>query len=142
MSSDAKTGKNKPVSGIKTDRDGAPIIREGVTVFFMSEVLDAPVVLKSGMAVGKLKDIAIRINGGAYPEATHIVVSRKWGKPDLLFPWNNVSEITERQAVVDVSENIENFVPSLGWFEELVLVNEKIMDKKIIDMEDREVEVV
>jgi magnesium transporter len=141
MNSDAKQGKNKTAS-IKADKNGAPILHEGVNVFFMSEVLDAPVLLKSGLSIGKLKDIAIKINGSLYPEATHIVVSRKWGRPDMLIPWNNVWEVNEHQVVVDVSENLDHFVPALGSMEDFVLVNEKMMDKKIIDMEDREVEVV
>jgi CBS domain-containing protein len=69
----------------------------------------------------------------------YIVVRRPWGHPDLWLPWRFVSSINERQTTVEINENLENFTAP---HEEYVLVNEYIMDKKIIDMEDREVEVV
>ncbi len=142
MNHENKSLKNKLSAGIRSAKDGTPILPEGVTVFFMSEVLKKPALLKSGINIGKIKDIAVKINEGHYPEATHIVVSRPWGHPDLLIPWSKVSDISERQAVVDISENLENFAAAPGGADDLILVNEKIMDKKIIDMEDREVEVV
>lgn len=139
MSQENETPRQKQSPAIKTDSHGAPVIPEGVTVFFLSEIIKKPVLLKSGLAIGKLKDIAVKINGGPYPEATHVIVHRPWGHPDLWLPWQSVSEISERQTVVEVNENIENFTTP---HEEYVLADDNIMDKKIIDMEDREVEVV
>lgn len=139
MSQENETPRQKQSPAIKTDSHGAPIIPEGVTVFFLSEIIKKPVLLKSGLAIGRLKDIAVKINGGPYPEATYVIVRRPWGHPDLWLPWQFVSEISERQTVVEVNENIENFTTP---HEEYVLADDNIMDKKIIDMEDREVEVV
>lgn len=135
---EAKSAHKQPLE-IKTGPDGAPIIPEGVSVFFLSEVIKKPVLLKSGLAIGKLKDIAVKINGGLYPEATHAVVSRPWGHPDYWLPWSFVSHINENGMEVNVSENLENFTAPI---EDCLLVSDSIVDKKIIDMEDREVEVV
>jgi magnesium transporter len=139
MKSETESPKGKKPPTIKTDVHGALIIPEGVIVFFLTEIINKPVVLKSGISIGKMKDIAIKINGMLYPEAVYIVVTRKWGHPDLWIPWQLVSEISERQTVVDINENLEKFTATR---EDLVLLYENIMDKKIIDMEDREVEVV
>ena len=139
MKSDTDLSKGKTHGGIKTDARGAPIIPEGVTVFFLTEIINKPAILKSGVGIGKLKDIAVKINGSTYPEAVYIVISRAWGHPDLWLPWQFVSQINERQTIVEINENLENYVTA---HEEFVLLYENIMDKKIIDMEDREVEVV
>ncbi len=140
MSNSEKT-KGKIFGGIKQDKNGAMILPEGVTVFFLSEIVRKPVLLKSGFKVGTLKDIVIKINGGQYPEISNVVVERKWGHPDLLIPWNNVAEINERQTVIEINENLERFAVT-GDIGDLILVRDMILDKKIIDMEDREVEVV
>jgi len=139
MKSESEVIKSKQSATIKTDPHGIPIIPEGVTVFFLSEITNKPVVLKSGVGIGKLKDIAVKINGSTYPEAVYIVVGRQWGHPDLWLPWQFVSQISERQTVVEINENLEKFTVI---HEEFVLLDENIMDKKIIDMEDREVEIV
>ena len=139
MSPGNGTEKNKNHTTIKTDARGTPIIPEGVTVFFLSEIINKPVLLKSGLGIGRLKDIAVKIENVLYPEVTAVVVRRPWGHPDLWLPWQSVADISERQTIVDVSENLEHFATR---HDEYILVNEKIIDKKIIDMEDREVEVV
>jgi len=139
MKSETDFTKGRQPATIKTDARGAPIIPEGVTVFFLTEIINKPVILKSGVGIGKLKDIAVKINGSTYPEAVYIVVGRKWGHPDLWLPWQYVSQISERQTVVEINENLDNFTAA---HEEFVTLYENIMDKKIIDMEDREVEVV
>jgi magnesium transporter len=139
VSQENETAKQKSPVTIKTGADGAPIIPEGVTVFFLSEIVNKPVLLKSGLAIGKLQDVAFKIVEGHYPEATHVIVHRPWGKPVLWLPWQFVSSIDERQTVVEVNENLENFTAP---HEEFFQAYEQIMDKKIIDMEDREVEVV
>ena len=133
--------KHKAPLEIKTGIDGAPIIPEGVVVFFASEVVKKPVMLSSGLAIGKLKDIAVKINGGTYPEAIYAVVSRSWGHPDYWIPWNNVEHIDESKTVVNVSKNLDHFTAAPPS-EEVLLICDNILDKKIIDMEDREVEIV
>lgn len=139
MSREIGRNNNKTQGGIRIGSDGMPVIPEGVTVFFLSEVIRKPVLLKSGLSIGKLKDIAVKLNGGPYPEASHVVVWRPRGYPDLWLPWNLVDSVTEERTVVEVSEKLEHFEAP---HRDLVLLDENIMDKKIIDMEDREVEVV
>lgn len=124
---------------IMSDAQGAPILPDGVAVFFTAEVVKKPVVLNTGLTIGRVKDFAVKINGGVYPVVTHIVVGRPWGHPDFWIPWDMVSHIDESRTVVNVSEKLDHFTTPM---EDCLLVIDNILDKKIIDMEDREVEVV
>jgi len=105
--------------------------------FFLSEILGRKVYLKSER-VGKLDDFVI-VETGKLPEVTHLVVSRSFGYPSLLLPWNKISLIsnTEIVANVDSVTPYENPVP-----ESAILLKAHILDKKILDMDDHEVEVV
>lgn len=134
----ARQAPKQPME-IKTGPDGAPIIPEGVSVFFMSEIVKKPVLLKSGLSIGRIKDVAVKLDAGLYPEAAHLIVRRPWGHPDYWLPWRLVSHINENGAEVEVRENLERFTAPA---EEFLPVCDNIIDKKIIDMEDREVEVV
>lgn len=125
---------------IRTDAAGDPIIPKGFIAFFASEAVNKPVKLTSGLAIGKLKDVAVKTDG-VYPEATYAVVGRPWGHPDYWIPWDMVSKIDETGAVVSVSQNLDTLVTPPPA-EDTLLVCDNIIDKKIIDMEDREVEVV
>ncbi|MBF0529019.1 MAG: CBS domain-containing protein [Deltaproteobacteria bacterium] len=104
--------------------------------FHLSELLGRKV-LWNGKKIGKLDDIVIR-ETEAVPEVTDIIVSRSFGHKSLLVPWVDV-EIDEREVVVRM-ESIES--REKDRFDGLVLLNDHIIDKKIVDLEDHEVEVV
>lgn len=105
--------------------------------FFLSEILGRKVYLKTER-VGRLDDFVI-VETGKFPEVTHLVVGRSYGYPSLLIPWDRISLIsnTEIVAAIDNLAEYERQVP-----ENAILLKAHILDKKILDMDDHEVEVV
>lgn len=107
--------------------------------FFLSEILDRRVFAKTHR-VGRLSDLAI-VETGKLPEVTHVVVSRPYGHPSLMIPWEKVILISNQEVVLDLGEE------ALAQFERpphenLILLHDHILDKKILDLDDHEVEVV
>jgi magnesium transporter len=107
--------------------------------FFLSEILDRRVFAKT-KRIGRLSDLAI-IETGRLPEVTQVVVDRPYGYPALTIPWDKVVLISNHEVVLDLAEE------DLAQFERapqahLILLHDHILDKKIIDMDDHDVEVV
>jgi CBS domain-containing protein len=106
-------------------------------VYNLSEILNHRVELND-KKIGKLYDLIIRGNG-AIPEVTHIVVKRPYGNPSLLVPWDRVKTFDSDKIVIDIS-NIPDYQGEPT--EDALLLKDNILDKKILDLEDTEVEVV
>jgi magnesium transporter len=107
--------------------------------FFLSEILGRRVFVKK-KRIGRLSDLAI-VETGKLPEVTNVIVSRPYGYPPLTVPWDRVLLISNQEIVLDISED------SLAQFERapqenLILLQDHILDKKILDMDDHEVEIV
>jgi sporulation protein YlmC with PRC-barrel domain len=87
-----------------------------------------------------LSDLAI-VETGKLSEVTQVVVARPYGHPALTIPWDKVLLISNHEVVLDLAED------ALAQFERapqenLILLHDHILDKKILDMDDHEVEVV
>jgi magnesium transporter len=107
--------------------------------FFLSEILDRRVFART-KRIGRLSDLAI-IETGKLPEVTQVVVVRPYGYPALTIPWDKVLLISNHEVVLDIAEdNLASFEPAPQ--EHLILLHDHILDKKIIDMDDHDVEVV
>ncbi len=105
--------------------------------FFLGEILGRKVYLKSEKT-GRLDDLVI-VETGRIPEVTHLVVSRSFGYPSLLLPWDKIALISNTEIVADVVNAGEyEKAPPAGS----ILLKDHILDKKILDMDDHEVEVV
>ena len=107
--------------------------------FFLSEILGRRVFVKKRL-IGRLSDLAI-VETGKLPEVTQVVVSRSFGYPPLTVPWDRVRLISNHEIVLDLSED------DLAQFERapqanLILLQDHILDKKILDLDDHEVEIV
>jgi CBS domain-containing protein/sporulation protein YlmC with PRC-barrel domain len=105
--------------------------------FFLSEIVGARVKL-NGKKIGSLADVAIK-DGDVAAEVTHLFVSRPFGARSLLIPWANVKSLNGKEAVVDI-ESVEKYEAEPG--ENMVLVKDHLLDKKVLDTEGKEVEVV
>ena len=104
--------------------------------FFLSELLGARI-LVGGKKVGRLADGVIKENG-ALPLVTHLVIARPFGESAVV-PWNYVGEISAKVITLTV----DDMAPFGGEPEEhAVLLKDHILDKKAIDLEGRELEVV
>jgi magnesium transporter len=104
--------------------------------FFLSEILGAKVMLK-GKRVGKLVDLVIKENG-ALPVVTDIMVNRPFGESSLV-GWKYVSSIQPKLIELNL-ENL-NLWPKEPP-DDAVLLKDNILDKKALDLDGREVEVV
>ena len=107
--------------------------------FFLSEILDRRVYVKK-KRIGRLGDLAI-VETGKLPEVTHVIVSRSFGYPSLMVPWDRVLLISNEEIVLDISEE------SMTQYEgapqaNAILLQDHILDKKILDLDDHEVEIV
>src|ERR1700730_16687085 len=107
--------------------------------FFLSEILGRRVFVKK-RRIGRLSDLAI-VETGKLPEVTHVVVSRSFGYPTLTVPWDRVRLISNQEIVLDIGED------TIALFERapqenLILLQDHILDKKILDLDDHEVEIV
>ncbi|TLU88121.1 MAG: magnesium transporter [Chlorobium sp.] len=106
--------------------------------FFLTEIIGRRVYLKS-QSIGKLKDIVIQEIPGKIPEVTHLLVHRPYGDSALLIPWDKTAMISNTEIVADI-ENIAGF--ELNPLESHIFLKDYILDKKILDMDGHEVEVV
>ena len=107
------------------------------SILFLSDVMNAKVLL-NGKKIGKLLDLIILEKHKA-AEVTYIVISRPFGYPSLVVPWNNVSSFNEKEVTIDI-DDVEKFAYKIP--EGFILLKDYILDKKILDLEDAEVEVV
>jgi magnesium transporter len=106
--------------------------------FFLSEILGRRVFVKK-KPIGRLSDLAI-VETGKLPEVTQVVVSRSFGYAPLTVPWDRVRLISNQEIVLDISEDLAQFERAPQ--EHLILLHDHILDKKILDLDDHEVEVV
>jgi magnesium transporter len=114
-----------------------PIGMKPEITYYLTQILDTPVYLKE-KKVGKLKDLAIR-DGDKVAEVVQLYIHRPYGNPALLVPWEKTRVLTPREVVVDI-EDPEKYVTEPR--EGTILLNDHILDKKILDIEGQEVEVV
>ena len=106
--------------------------------FFLSQILGREVFLRR-QRIGRLADLGI-IETGRLPAVSHLIVKRPYGYPSLTVPWEKVVMISNNEVVLDLGSD-----PSSAFErpppEGVVLLHDHILDKKILDMDDHEVEV-
>lgn len=103
----------------------------------LSDILNVPV-LRSGKKIGSLADLVIA-ETAKIPEVRSLYVSRSFGNPSLLIPWENVHTLTGRGIEVTIGDpKTYEAEPA----EDVILLRDYVLDKKVIDLEENEVEVV
>jgi magnesium transporter len=107
--------------------------------FYLSEILNRKVFVRKHR-IGRLSDLAI-VETGKLPEVTHVIVKRPFGYPALTVPWEKVLLVSNSEVVLDFDEGQTAQFERTPQ-ESLVLLHDHILDKKILDMDDHEVEVV
>jgi CBS domain-containing protein/sporulation protein YlmC with PRC-barrel domain len=95
-------------------------------------------VLLHGKKIGTLGDIIARENE-TLPVVTHFYVTRLFGSPSLLIPWDRVRAITKNEIVVDIPD-VKQYEAEPD--EMSIKLKDQVLDKKILDTEDREIEIV
>jgi CBS domain-containing protein len=87
--------------------------------------------------VGKLNDVIIKENG-SLPVVTHIQVARPYGEWAVV-PWDKIGSISPKEVTL-AADNIAAFASDPD--DNAVLLRDHILDKKAIDMDGREMEVI
>jgi magnesium transporter len=105
--------------------------------YLLSELLGSKVFLHD-KKIGSLSDVII-VETGKLPEVRYFVVSRPFGDPSLLIPWERVLSLEPQKLLIDIHE-IKKFEGTPP--EEAILLRDHILDKKVLDTEDAEVEIV
>jgi len=107
------------------------------SIHFLSDIIGTKV-FNHGKKLGKLRDIAIREHE-KLPDVTHFIVSRPFGHKPLLVPWEQVIAVKPGEIIVDL-DSVERYEGEPA--ESQVLLNDHILDKKVLDMDDNEIDVV
>lgn len=105
-------------------------------VYFLSSILGTKVVW-NGKKIGSLADIVIL--DGNIAEVTHFYITRPFGYPSLLVPWERIKSIAFKEIDINI-ENLESYQAEPA--EHMVLLRDHILDKKVLDLDGREVDVV
>lgn len=106
-------------------------------VYFLSEIIGRKV-FNNDEKIGHLHDVAV-LDHEKLPTVTHFIVRRPFGHEPLLIPWARVVKIHPKAITV----NVESIVNYEGEPEESqVLLNNHILDKKVLEMDDNEIDVV
>jgi CBS domain-containing protein len=109
----------------------------GDLVILLSDILNVPV-LRSGKKIGSLNDLVI-VETAKVPEVRSLYVSRSFGKPSLLIPWEYVHTLTGRGIEVTISDTKPYEAEPA---DDVILLRDYVLDKKVIDLEENDVEVV
>jgi sporulation protein YlmC with PRC-barrel domain len=111
----------------------------GITdeVLFLSEIVGVRV-LCNGRKLGKLADV-IAVDQGKLAEITQLQIKPPFGDPSMLVPYSAVRSLSHHEVVIELADP-QSYVREPGPDE--VLVSDYLLDKKVLDIEDREVEVV
>lgn len=112
-----------------------PVISE--EVLFLSEIIGARAIWQ-GRKLGKLVDV-IAVDQGKVAEITQLEIKPPFGDPTMLIPYSAVKSLSHREALVELPDP-KSYVREPSADD--VLVRDYLFDKKVLDIEDREVEVV
>ncbi len=118
------------------------VVKAEPVAFFLSELIRARVVQVRGgkmEEVGRLVDLEITQNGG-YPEVVNLIVGRSFGRAPLEVPFSMVASIAPHRAVLEVPGGMT--LKEFAYDPMKTLIKDMVLDKKIIDTDDYEVEVV
>ncbi len=113
---------------------------ENVRYLLVSEVMDRKVKTEAGLTLGKLQDFVF-VDDPKYAEVTDLVVRRPFGRPPLRVPWAKVKDMAPAQTVVKPPEGGGEY-PSIEDLDEVLLLRDKILDKRILDTRGFGVDVV
>jgi len=104
---------------------------------FLTQLVGVPAYV-GNKKIGKVGDV-VAVDQGKVAEVTHLQIARPFGEPPLLVPVTKVRSLTLREVVLDIDDPRSYVRPVAP---EEVPLRDYLLDKKILDTDDREVEVV
>jgi CBS domain-containing protein len=110
--------------------------------FFITQLIrDKVIQVKADRKIelGRLMDLEIKL-GRVYPEVVNLIVGRSFGRPPLEVPFTFVTSIDTSRTIVEIPPGVKlrEFDPESSR----ILIKDMILDKKIIDTDEYEVEIV
>ncbi len=105
----------------------------------LGDIIGRKVRTKSGTTLGKLNDFVF-VDDPKYAEVTSLVIGRPFGRFPLSVPLTSVAEMNPHGVVV--ADPPESGYHELKHVDELLLLRGKILDKKILDLEGFDVDIV
>ena len=115
--------------------NAAPIVSE--EMFFLSEIIGARAMCQ-GRKLGRLVDV-VAVDQGKLAEIVQLQIKPPFGEPAMMIPYSAARSLSRREVIVELADP-KAFVREPSPDE--VLVRDYLFDKKVLDIEDREVEVV
>ena len=115
--------------------NAAPIVSE--EMFFLSEIIGARAICQ-GRKLGRLVDV-VAVDQGKLAEIVQLQIKPPFGEPAMMIPYSAARSLSRREVIVELADP-KAFVREPSPDE--VLVRDYLFDKKVLDIEDREVEVV
>jgi len=106
-------------------------------VYRLSDLLKRPV-YAADKKIGWLEDFVIQ-DKDIVAETTHVCIGRPFGDPTVYAPWAKIRLVNHDRVTVDPSLEIAGLTEPPA---NPVLLADYILDKKVLDVEGREVEVV
>jgi CBS domain-containing protein/sporulation protein YlmC with PRC-barrel domain len=97
----------------------------------ISEVVDKKVKTQAGVTLGRLQDFVF-LDDAKYAEVTNLVVRRPLGRPPLNIPLECVVRIDPAETIVKDPPEGQDY-SSFEDVKELLLLRDKILDKRILD---------
>jgi CBS domain-containing protein len=106
--------------------------------YFLSDIIGKKV--RNGKKrIGKLSDLIVKENGGKFPVVTHLYVGRSFGYPPLTISWEKVTGFSQKEISVSIGD-VAEYVTDLQ--EDVILLKDYVLDKKVLDVEERDIDVV
>jgi sporulation protein YlmC with PRC-barrel domain/CBS domain-containing protein len=129
------------VTGDKSE-DAAARVRqiEEAQYLRVSELVDRKVRTEDGTTLGRLQDFVF-LDDPKYAEVTHLLVRRPFGRPPLKVPWSEVLRMDATETVVRTPSGRPDY-ESVDDPNELLLLRDRILDKRILDTRGLGVDVV
>ena len=113
---------------------------ENAQYLLVSETMDRRVRTEAGYPLGRLQDFVF-VDDPKYAEVTDLVVRRPFGRSPLRVPWAQVRSLGPMETVVRPLSGGAEY-PSVENLEELLLLRDRILDKRILDTRGLGVDVV
>ena len=107
-------------------------------IFYLSEIIGAKIIL-NGIRIGKLADMIVVEKGMPLPHITHLHITCPPGRTSLIVPIDKIVTMTVKAVTIDI-ESTAAYERSLD--NEAMLINDYLLNKKVIDLEKREVSMV
>jgi len=105
--------------------------------FFLSDIIGKRV-LNGKKKIGKLADLIVKENGGKFPVVTHLFVGRSFGYPPLTIEWEKVVSFSQKEVIINIGDVAEYD----KVIKDAIMLKDYVLDKKVLDVEEREVDVV